>query len=238
MAFDLWHFPHRSYQPELLDDLQLEPANLARNLRELESVNRLLGGHRLLGRLIAREAPVSVGPLRIADIGCGGGDALHFLARHPALAGRRLALTGLDHSPQVLAYARHHHAHPRIAYRHMDALQPWPSTTYHLICFNLVLHHFTDAQLITLLRRAARHSHTLLITDLHRSRLAYAGFALLARLWRFSYVSRHDGLLSVRKSFRRRDWYRLCRAAGLPPPRVRWCWAFRWAVVVRPGGQM
>lgn len=238
MVLNPLEFPRRSYQPELLDDLRIAPQDLARNLRELAAVNRLLGGHRNLRRLILKEAPHHADPLRIADVGCGGGDALQYLTQQTALAGRKLELTGLDHSALVLEYARQHHAHPLIRYQQLNALEPWPAEQYHLICFNLVLHHFTDPQLITLLRRASQHGQALLITDLHRSRLAYAGFACLARLLRFSYVSRHDGLLSVRKSFRRRDWYRLCRAAGLPPPEVSWHWAFRWAVVVRPGGQM
>ncbi|MDR9441531.1 MAG: methyltransferase domain-containing protein [Schleiferiaceae bacterium] len=238
MGANFLEFARRSYQPELLDDLRIAPQDLARNLRELAAVNRLLGGHRNLFRLIRQEAPRHADPLRIADVGCGGGDALHYLTRQPGLAARKLELTGLDHSPLVLDYARQHHGHPLIRYQQLDALKPWPAEQYHLICFNLVLHHFTDAQLITLLQRASRQGQALLITDLHRSRLAYAGFACLARLLGFSYVSRHDGLLSVRKSFTRRDWHRLCRAAGLPPPEVSWRWAFRWAVVVRPGGQM
>jgi len=238
MALNFLEFGQRSYQPELLDDLRIAPQDLARNLRELAAVNRLLGGHRSLYHLIRREASHYPDPLRIADVGCGGGDALHYLTRQPGLAARKLELTGLDHSTLVLDYARQHHAHPLIRYQQLDALNSWPAQQYHLICFNLVLHHFTDAQLITLLQRASRHGRSLLITDLHRSRLAYAGFACLARLLGFSQVSRHDGLLSVRKSFIRRDWHRICQSAGLPTPEVSWRWAFRWAVIIRPGGQM
>ncbi len=40
-------FKHRSYQKELLDEEDIRPELLFQNLRELEFINKYLGGHRI-----------------------------------------------------------------------------------------------------------------------------------------------------------------------------------------------
>src|SRR5687767_11207793 len=73
-------FSKRSYRKEFLDGNNIHPAELAKNLKELEFINKYLGGHRiiitginaLLDGWDKLNAPGD--GLLICEIGCGGGD--------------------------------------------------------------------------------------------------------------------------------------------------------------------
>jgi hypothetical protein len=54
-----------------------------------------------------------------------------------------------------------------------------------------------------------------LISDLHRRRLPYYGFKMLAWAHRWHSFVRHDGPLSFRRSFLKENWLSLAAAAGL-----------------------
>jgi hypothetical protein len=74
-------FEKRSCETELIDDLALDDPALVQNLRELEGVNRWLGGKRTLISALNRVYREHRGSLEgrrvtIADLGCGGGDLL------------------------------------------------------------------------------------------------------------------------------------------------------------------
>lgn len=227
--------PQRSQEPEILDDLSLQGPELGRNLQELGRVNRLLGGHRI-ARKALRSTLASVGkdqePLHLADVGCGGGDTLAHLLEHPSLSDHALDLTGYDNSSHALDWARKWYPHPQLHFEELDALRAWPPKHFHAVFFNLVLHHFTDAQILDLLQRAAQRSNFIIINDLQRNWLPYLLFRLASRLGGFSPISRHDGLLSIKKSFTRKHWERLLERAQLDSYQIHWYWAFRWVVTI------
>ncbi len=63
----------RSYQKELMDDLNCQGEMLKQTLHELKVINKLLGGNHVttgtLQKLLTKNTPY-----HIADMGCGGGD--------------------------------------------------------------------------------------------------------------------------------------------------------------------
>jgi hypothetical protein len=68
----------RSYQKELLDNEDLPFEDIRRNMQELDTINRFLGGHKvsISGiKKILSDAPVQQ-LISICEIGCGGGDNL------------------------------------------------------------------------------------------------------------------------------------------------------------------
>ena len=67
-----------------------------------------------------------------------------------------------------------------------------------------------------------------LVSDLHRHVLAYAGIWTIAHVLPVSPMFKMDGPISVRKGFTRTDLERYAKAAQLPTPTIRWQWAFRW----------
>jgi hypothetical protein len=69
------------------------------------------------------------------------------------------------------------------------------------------------------------------INDLHRHPIAYHGFRALSAVMRWHPFVRHDGPLSVARSFQRADWDRLLRQAGVDrAARVAWHAPFRYCV--------
>ena len=215
----MFDIPQRSQEPEILDDLSLQSQALGQNLLEL-------------AQAILPPPENHPQSLLLADVGCGGGDTMAHLLHHSYFRDYSLEFTGFDCSKEALRWARKWYPYPQLHFEELDAMQTWPARRFHAVFFNLVLHHFTDAQIITLLQQAARNSDFIIINDLQRNWLPYYLFRLASRLGRFSPISRHDGLLSIKKSFTRRHWEQLLKRAGLPTYRIRWYWAFRWVVTI------
>lgn len=162
----------------------------------------------------------------LIDVGSGQGDMLR--AVHRWATRRRLVprLTGIDLSPWSAAAATA--ATPAdmdISYLTGDIFDHDPPEPPDFIISSLVTHHMTDPMILRFLgwmEATARRGW--LVNDLHRHALAYRGFGLLAAVMRWHPWIRHDGMLSVARSFRRSDWERLIDAAGLAAGQVRVEW--------------
>ncbi len=74
-------FSKRSYEKELLDRDNVSFAAIRQNMRELDSINHLLGGHQITleGIKILIKICKEQKVLRIVEIGCGGGDNLRII---------------------------------------------------------------------------------------------------------------------------------------------------------------
>ena len=83
---------------------------------------------------------------------------------------------------------------------------------------------------MTWMERLARRGW--FISDLHRHPVPYHLFRLLARAARWHRFVRHDGPVSIARSFRPEDWRTLAQAAGLDPAEleIRWHVPFRLTV--------
>jgi SAM-dependent methyltransferase len=227
----------RAAGPELMDDLTLATDALRQNLDELETINTWLGGYAPVLNALARLRPhfPTGRPLRLADLGSGGGDTLRHVARWARRNGVPVALTGIDANPFMLNYATGKSAdYPEISYRQFDIFSPgFQAEQYDIVTCSLFCHHFTNDELVALLRNWTRQAHlAVVINDLHRHWLAYYSIKWLTRLFRGSYLVQHDAPLSVARAFRRPDWQTLLRRAGITRYELRWRWAFRWQVIV------
>lgn len=236
MSEPWWIFPQRSKEPEILDDLQLGGEEHAKNLRELNLVNRWLGGHKILIKGLSRVLSSSVQTnqvLHVADLGCGGGDSLMVLANMARKKGIKLKLTGVDVSASAVAFAQKATcAYPEIEIRQMDVFSDeFRQLNADIFTFNLVLHHFDNDSIRRLLKECNK-SGAVIVNDLQRNRLAYLLFHLISRLFGFSYIGRHDGLLSIKKSFSRSDWKTMLASTGIKGAEVSWRWAFRYLVLI------
>ena len=107
-----------------------------------------------------------------------------------------------------------------------QAGEPWD-----FVVSSLVAHHMTHDQLLAFLRFMDRHARRgWFINDLHRHGFASLGFPLLATLMRWHPIVRHDGQLSIARSYRPHEWPALVREAGIAPPRVFRVFPFRLCV--------
>jgi SAM-dependent methyltransferase len=223
----------RSSMIELMDAPDLDPAIYARCLADLAAVNRVTFTHRTTLRWLARAlAGQAAGSrVRILDVACGHGDLLRALARFGARKGFAFELTGIDMNPRSAIAARA--ATPAglpIRYVTGDVFAYTPEPAPDFIVSSQFTHHLSAPEIVRLLgwmeQQALRGWQ---ITDLHRHRLAYYGFPLLARLMRWQRIVRHDGQVSVARGFTAAEWREMVAEAGVPAV-VSWRLPFRHTV--------
>lgn len=222
-------FGARSDASEWMDAPEIDQADLARCLDDLAEVNSVtLARPPTVG--FVRRAARGRAELSVLDVGYGQGDMLRRIARWGARRGMKLRLAGVDLSPasKVAAEA----ATPGwmgIDYRTGDVFDEAPGSV-DVIVSSLFTHHLSDAEVVRFLQWMERTARVgWFVNDLHRHPLAYHGFKALSAMAGWHPMVRHDGPVSVARSFRRRDWVRLLAEAGLTA-RVRWHLPFRYCV--------
>jgi len=209
--------------PELLDGPLDDVPALRGNLRDLRRVNRFLGGSLLSRRAVDLLLAGEQGPHSLLDVGTGAADIPLALLHAAEALGRELRIVGLDSRPEVLEAARS--IDPRldsidnIHLRTADGRSlPYLDRTFDIVHASLVLHHLEQRDAVAFLREARRVARRgVVVNDLVRSRLNWAGAWLLTRLATRNPLSRHDGPLSVRRAYTRAEALTLLASAGLQP---------------------
>lgn len=221
----------RSGETEWLDTEAFSPEEVAACLHDLAAVNTATLARAptlaFMRRLVRRHPGRA---LRVLDVGCGEGDMLRRLHRWAARAGVAVELTGLDLSSDGNRAARA--ATPAgvpIDYITADIFGGGLDT-YDVILSSLFTHHLSDEQVVAFVRVMERHAGLgWFVNDLHRHLMAYYGFQALGALAGWHPIVRHDGAISVARSFVRADWSRLLAAAGVEAE-IAWHVPFRYGV--------
>ena len=193
---------------------------LAGTLRAITRLNRMFGGSRLtlrhvkslLGALPAER------PVTVLDVGTGAADIPVALARWARRAGRRVRVFALDRDGPTLAYARGSAAaYPEIALIQGDALAlPVRPASVDVVISAMTLHHLqADAAVRYLGELDAASGTGWVVNDLARGRAAHALVWLSTRLFCRSAMARHDGPMSVLRSYTPPEVVALCEKAGL-----------------------
>ena len=227
-------FSRRSAEREIIDDMTLDRESMAGVLGELEAVNTWLGGYATTLSALPRLLPPGGGPVRLLDVGAGGGDMARRLVEWGRERGRRVEVVTADLSLAAVEYARDRLAgYPEVSVVQADVFAlPFADASFDVALCSLFLHHFDEAGAAAVLRSLhAASRRGVVVNDLHRHPLAYAGIWALTRLLGASPIVRNDGPLSVLRAFGRDDLRALSRATGLPLE-VRWRWAFRYQVII------
>lgn len=224
----------RAIAEELMDADDLSDETYAAVVRDLAVVNTVTLARRptlaFLDRIIARERR----PLKILDVGFGDGDMLRAIARWADKRGVAATLVGVDLNPRSEKAARAHTPPGTdIDWRTGDyadlAGEGWD-----VVLSSLVAHHMTHDQLVAFLRFMDREARAgWLVNDLHRHGFAWAGFPLLATLARWHPIVRHDGQLSIARSYRPDEWPPILSEAGVSGARVFRAFPFRLCVECR-----
>jgi trans-aconitate methyltransferase len=142
-----------------------------------------------------------------------------------------LDLEGVDLKTDCTTYAQKHY--PNIQFQTTDYRKATFDQKPNVIFNSLFCHHFTDEQLIEMLRWMKENSTKgFFIADLHRHWLAYYSIKILTRLFSKSYLVKNDAPLSVLRGFRRSEWENLLTKAEVKNFKIRWQWAFRFLIVV------
>ena len=222
----------RDRQPELMDDPALDEGLHRQALTGLERVNRISG---IVGVLWGAIRPLCEQrqdgpPLRVLDVGSGGGDISVGLWQRAKKAGHAIQVGGCDISPKAIRMAteRAERAGADAEYFSVDVLNDDLPDDWDVMYCSLFLHHFDEQQGVRLLsnmRRSAREM--VLVNDLVRSRLGYLlcwwGVRLLTR----SPIVHVDGPLSVRAGFEPQEVLDMAEEAGLTGARITRHWPQR-----------
>ncbi len=221
---------NRSYQKELLDQDDIPFEDIKQNLKELNTINTLLGGHAItlagVQKLISAERNI---PLHIVEIGCGGGDNLAYLQKK--LKGS-FKFTGVDLKDTCIAFAAEQYQD--INFICSDYLKASFETKPDIIFSSLFCHHFNEEQLITQYNWMQAHANIgFIINDLQRHPLAYYSIKLLTSLFSKSYLVQNDAPLSVARGFKKHELQSILKAANITNVNIWWKWAFRYLIVAR-----
>jgi 2-polyprenyl-3-methyl-5-hydroxy-6-metoxy-1,4-benzoquinol methylase len=227
-------FKHRSEEEEIIDDFSMAGEDVIKTFKTIERVNTLLGGNQVLVsgvRHLVSQISDGAKPLHLYDLGCGSGDGLRAIARWARKKSIPLQLTGIDANEFIVQYAREKAAkYPEIRFVQQDIFDSKCSLEKaDLVTFNLCLHHFTEEEQAVLISKCLSDGvKGILINDLHRHWLAYYAFWGFSLLTRAHKIAREDGLLSIKKGFKKNELYMLGAKAGFRQASIRWRWAFRY----------
>lgn len=237
-------FDSRATATEFLDRPDCDPALAAASYRFMEMVNRRFGGIRMVRRFLATESARrhAGGPLRVLDIGSGSCDIPLAVSRWARAHDIPLHVTCLEIAGHTVAIAHEQltrAGNPAVQLLQEDVFTHQPAEPYDCAVASMCFHHFSDAQILTLLQRLRGFVlNSVLVNDLRRSRLAYLAGRLLV-------VGtppgvRHDALLSIRRGFQISELSALLRQLGNVTVSVESARWFRIAAIVRfkPGDDL
>lgn len=211
-----------------MDDLELGGPQLRHTLKLLARINALLGGDvvTLKGVKKALHGIDHLKGLHIVDVGCGEGSQLRVLARYSRKHKLDWHFSGVDANGECINFARERSLdYPEIEYLQQDVFN-WDMPECDLWIATLFMHHFSDEEIIGMIESGkAKVNIAWVINDLHRSWIAYGLFWFVSLFARNSMI-RNDGLLSIKKGFKKEELYNLANKLGLTTT-VSWHWAFR-----------
>jgi 2-polyprenyl-3-methyl-5-hydroxy-6-metoxy-1,4-benzoquinol methylase len=186
-------------------------------LRDLAQVNRITFGYRPTLNWLRTIFPKDGSTLHIVDVGCGGGDMLREIERMAAQEGFSVRLTGIDLNPHAARAAREMTpSSSSIQWITGDAFHYEPAVPIDVVICSLFTHHLPDSEIVSFLQWMEQVSRRgWFVNDLHRERLPYFGFMLLAKAMRWHRFVQHDGPISFRRAFRHADWRTYIDCAGL-----------------------
>lgn len=188
-------------------ELQAEMCNLA-------SINRYCGSHRMVRKFL--ELWLSPGcTYRVLDFCTGGGDLPRAMVDWAHTHDITLRIDAVDASEAAIEIARAaSRDYPEITFVRGDVLKYETKETYDLVICSLALHHFGEDDAVEVLRRCRDFSHRyVLVSDLERGPLTFAGIYLLTHLCFREAETRRDGMLSARRAFSYAEFRALAVAA-------------------------
>ncbi len=230
-------FRERSTEKEFMDDLSLDKKQIRTILKDITLANKWLGGNKITIKALERlfkEQPKE--KYTVMDIGCGDGSMLREVADHFREKHQNITLIGLDLNENSINIAKEFsRVYPNIEYKIQDVLTLKPEE-YHcdiLLC-TLTLHHFSREQIQIFLKKFAQLTTIgIIINDLDRNKIGFALFKIFSRVFMKTAIAKHDGLVSIKSGFTKKDFTMLYGAVPTMNSIVQWRWAFRYEWILK-----
>lgn len=198
-------FKYRSSEKELLDETNIQQDLLFKNLRELDILNRTIGGHATTLKGLKQLVTNHTKTYHIVDLGCGSGDSLRAIADWANENNFNVKLTGVDINANVIEYlGKHCSAYPEIngiASDYQEFLDQ--STSVDIVHCSLFCHHLNEKELIRLFTYFGEKVKIgFIVNDLQRNRMAYYSAWFFTRLLNGTILAKNDGPVSVLRGFK------------------------------------
>ncbi len=199
---------------EYMDDPGADEAALFRTYAQFTVINRLLSRWRTVYKRYIRPLGKDGNTVTVLDIGFGGGDILRDLDRWAKQDGFRLRISAIEPDERSHRYVRQFEWPDTISFHHTTLEDVCKrGDVYDVTLTNHVLHHLPGEALPGFLHAVDRVTgRVALMNDLRRSRMAYILFLLSMGPWFRTSFAIPDGLMSIRRSYRRNELVRLTPA--------------------------
>ncbi len=224
----------RSREKELIDLGQdfYTPQEYEQSLKKLFKINKLMGIFKNTVNLLQQFSSDSV----LMDVGCGGGLFLLNLTKYYP----KMNMLGLDISTEAIRIAKkelHEWQQKKESTQVKFQIQSQPEletkANVDIILLNLICHHLDDDDLVALLIKANDTAHkAVVVNDLHRNFIAYWLYKIISPILFHNRLITHDGLLSIQKSFTRKELKFLLQQAGIKNYRIKWHFPFWWSILI------
>src|SRR5215213_3633982 len=212
-------FKRRSYKLEHLDTGNYTQEEYEDCIRELQFINRWLGdAHSLKATLFPEIEINSLTSFSILDVGAGSGELLRVTATWARETGRRVRAVGLElNERSAESIIEESSEFPEISSVRGDAFKlPFCDSEFDYVMCSLFTHHFAEEQIVQILREMSRVARRrIIVIDLHRDPIAYFLYTTLGKLVLKNRLIRHDGALSILRSFKAEELLELAQRAGL-----------------------
>jgi ubiquinone/menaquinone biosynthesis C-methylase UbiE len=212
-------FKRRSYKLEHIDTGYYTPEEYEACIGELQLVNRWMGDAHTLKKTLLREIKdQSLKSFSVLDVGAGSGELLRVTATWARQTGRRLRGVGLElNERSAESINEESHRFDEISSVRGNALElPFSDAQFDYVICSLFTHHFVDEQVVQIFREMSRVAkRRIFVIDLHRHPIAYLLYTTLGKLVLKNRLLRHDGALSILRSFKGYELLELGHRAGL-----------------------
>jgi len=198
-------FKTRSLKLERIDTGDYTPEEYDRFLKDIRLVNRFAGDNHALKKTLLREIEqANLRQFSVLDIGAGSGELLRVAAKFARKQNRKANLCGLElNARSADAILEESKDFSEIRAIRGDALRlPFADKSFDYAICSLFIHHFTDENIIEVLREMSRVSRRkIFVIDLHRHKMAYLFYRIFCAAFRISPLVVEDGSLSILRSF-------------------------------------
>ena len=177
----------------------------------------------------------------LLDIGCGNGLFLLHLGKYfpdMQLKGIDISTDAINLAQKELMLWNKKNLTKNVSFQLQKHPKPnIPENSVDIILTTLVCHHLSDDELVEFLQSTLLGTRqAVIINDLHRHSIAQWFYALISPIFFKNRLIIHDGLISIRRGFTRSDWQTLLQKAKIPSYEIKWCFPFRWRLILWKNG--
>ena len=212
-------------KPEMMDLPDADAEILRDDLKNLRTINRYFGGLTALQKavipIVMKTKPENT--VTILDLATGSGDHPVALLGAAQRIGRRIHVTAVDSNTVMLEESRKFAAGLKdIKFERSDIMNmPYKNESFDIVTCSLALHHFSRADVVTLLREMNRISRIgFVVNDLSRSFLGAATTWIYTRLATRNPMTRYDSVISVLRAFTKDELIAMFVEAGIEDVKV------------------